>query len=378
MTASFLTQIIFELFQILFPCVSGCYSLALWLRKGNVDGDQIFDILFDSSYSKPESYQGQMSYPKVSISPRGTFVATLDMNGDFYVFRTDYKGLSLSSASFGEKLEPRDLLSDIVDFTWWSDQILTLAKRNGDLLMADLTSGLKVKDNNHAYHLPVLESPAELEGQIFLVDTTYKESPHSSTRGGKEYFPVTVQNTEYSFDHLDVSMLQWSLITFSERSVQEMYNMLISTKNYQAALEFADAHGLDRDEVLKSKWLNSDRGPNEVSNILSVIKDQAFILSECTEKFGSTEEAARALLEYGLLLTNQYVFSDSDDDSDAVWDFRMSRLELLQYRDRLETYVGINMGRYNPFRCCAYFQFLDVHLQILNFLLFSVWQSPAL
>lgn len=345
--ASFLTRIIFNLFAIPFPFVSGCYSLALWHKKSNIDGDHVFDILIDGSYSKPDGYQGHMSYPKLSISPRGTFVATLDMSGDLHVFRADFESLSLSSASFGEEQELRDFLSDIVDFTWWSDQILTLAKRNGGLLMVDVISGLKVKDNNHAYHIPVLERSAKLEGQIFLVDTTYKEGPNSSNSGEKEDFPVIVHNAEYSYDHFDVSRLLWSLLTFSERSVQEMYDMLISTKKYQVALEFADAHGLDKDVVLKSKWLNSDQGPNEVSNTLSAIKDRAFILSECIEKVGPTEEAAKALLEYGLLLTNQYVFSDSDDESDVIWDFRMSRLELLQYRDKLETYMGINMGRYN-------------------------------
>ncbi|KAK4790120.1 hypothetical protein SAY86_017424 [Trapa natans] len=326
---------------------SGCYSLALWHKKSNVDGDQIFDILFDSSYSKPDGYQGHMSYPKVSISPRGTFVATLDISGDLHIFRADLKSLSLSSVCFGEKLDMGDLLSGIVDFTWWSDQILTLAKRNGDLLMVDAIDGLKVKENNRSYHIPVLERSTELEGQIFLLDTTSKDRPNSSTSVEKEDLPIIAQNTEYSFDHFDVSRLLWSLSAFSERSVQEMYDMLISTKKYQVALEFADTHGLDKDIVLKSKWLNSDHGGNEVSNTLSVINDRAFVLTECIEKVGPTEEAAKALLEYGLLLTNQYVFSDPDDESDVIWDFRMSRLELLQYRDRLETFMGVNMGRFS-------------------------------
>ncbi|XP_031381223.1 MAG2-interacting protein 2 isoform X1 [Punica granatum] len=325
---------------------SGCYGLALWNRASNTDGDRVFDFQFDGSYSKPESYQGELSYPKVSISPRGTFVATLDMNGDLRIFRPEYNSLAISTVSFGE-LESRELLSGIVDFTWWSDQILTLAKRNGNLAMIHASSGLKVKDNNHAYHLPVLERFAELEGQVFLVDTKSGERIYSSTTGGKNDLPFILQNTEYSFDHFDVSRLHWSLMTFSERSLQEMYDILISTKKYQVALEFADAHGLDRDEVLKSQWLHSDQGSKEISNILSIIKDRAFILSECIEKVGSTEDAAKALLEYGLLLTSENAFSDSDGESDAFWDFCISRLKLLQYRDRLETYVGINMGRFS-------------------------------
>jgi hypothetical protein len=80
---------------------------------------------------------------------------------------------------------------------------------------------------------------------------------------------------------------------------------------------------------------------------LSKIKDHSFVISECVDKVGPTEDAVKALLSYGLHVTDQFCFSESKSDKGSqIWDFRIARLQLLQFRDRLETYMGINMGRY--------------------------------
>ncbi|OMO93554.1 Secretory pathway Sec39 [Corchorus olitorius] len=92
----------------------------------------------------------------------------------------------------------------------------------------------------------------------------------------------------------------------SERSVPEMYKILIGDSKYQAALKFADRYGLDRDEVLKSQWLGSGQGINDINAFLSKIKDLVFVLSQCVDKVGTTEEAVKALLAYGLQLTNRF------------------------------------------------------------------------
>ena len=139
----------------------------------------------------------------------------------------------------------------------------------------------------------------------------------------------------------------WRLISFTEKTIPEMYKILVENCQYQEALDFADSHGLDRDEVFKSRWLNSEKGPSDVSMILSKIKDKAFVLSECSDRIGPTEDSMKALLGHGLHLTNHYVFSESEDqESKHLWEFRMARLRLLQFSERLDTYLGISMGRY--------------------------------
>ncbi|CAD6230673.1 unnamed protein product [Miscanthus lutarioriparius] len=69
--------------------------------------------------------------------------------------------------------------------------------------------------------------------------------------------------------------------------------------------------------------------------------------SECVNKVGPTEAALRALLSFGLCITDRYKFSELDNSSKGpTWDSHIIRLRLLRHRDMLETFLGINMGRY--------------------------------
>lgn len=314
----------------------------------------MFTIQFEGFYSNPIGCGSQLAYPKVLISPQAKFVATLDVTGRLHVFKMDKECFSLSNFTCRERYESQvtnnlssgegEDLSDIVDFTWWSDHILTFAKRSGLVTMLDLLSGLKVQENGTVFSKPVLERIKLFQGNLFLLETLSSDERSNSdeTKDSHTMERITVD----SLDQIDISRLNWSLVSFYERSVVEMYNILLMNGKYQAALEFADRHGLDKDEVIKSQWLHSNQGANEISTYLSKVKDTHFVLSECVDKVGPTEDSVRASLVYGLQLTNQYGFSEPDNyECSQIWDFRLARLQLLQYSDRLETYLGINMGR---------------------------------
>lgn len=332
-----------------------------------MDLEHLFSIQFEGVYSKPKGYRGFLAYPKVLISPQAKFIATLDIMGCLHIFRLDKEFFSLSSFTSKERLGSqvtnnfsnggREVLSDILDFTWWSDHVLTIAKRTGILTMLDILDGSKLQENDPVYSMAVLERMQQFQGKLFILEciSSGKRENLSNDKGTDDSHCIK-QITDDKFVQFDISRLSWSLISFSERSIHEMYSILISNKNYQAALDFADCHGLDKDEVIKSQWLQSTRGINEISLFLSKIKDQGFILNECVDKVGPTEDAVKALFEIGLRLTNHYRFSEQEDyECSQIWDFRLARLQLLQFRDRLETYIGINMGRLDLFKNSLYF-----------------------
>jgi hypothetical protein len=313
--------------------------------------EPLFSIQFEGLYSK--SKDAILACPKVLISPLGKFVATLDISGCLHIFKMDKESRSLLIFAGEEKLGSQgtsnltngqnELLSDVVDFTWWSDHIMTIAKRGGTVTMLDIVTGLKFQEDDHLYSIIVLDRIQQFQGHIFVLDSKIP-SNHSRESGD-------VHNVEQIMggrsDQFDVSQLHWSLISLSKISVPEMYHILISSLKYQAALDFANRHGLDRDEVLKSQWLHSGQGKDDINMFLSKIKDHSFVISECVDKVGPTEDAVKALLSYGLHVTDQFCFSESNSDKGSqIWDFRIARLQLLQFRDRLETYMGINMGRY--------------------------------
>ncbi|XP_065861764.1 MAG2-interacting protein 2 isoform X2 [Euphorbia lathyris] len=338
----------------------GSCDLLLWRVSHNVDLEPLSSVQFEGLYYKPKNDAGQVAYPKVLMSPQGNFVATLDVAGYLHILQLDKVHSSLSSFSIGERLGSRtindlaninkELLSDNVDFSWWSDHIVTLVRRGGIMIMLNILTGSKIKENDSIFSMPILDRVRQLQGHLFLLESKSSEereissNPSEESRGSHHIEEII----EDASDQFDSSSLRWRLISISQRSISEMYNILISNHKYQEAFDFASRHGLDRDEVFKSQWLRSCQGINEINMFLSNIKDSGFVLTECINKVGPTEDAMRALLAYGLHETDQYRFSGLEDyQRSQIWDFRLARLQLLQFRDRLETYLGINMGRFS-------------------------------
>ncbi|WRX17057.1 Sec39 domain - like 1 [Theobroma cacao] len=336
---------------------SGSCYLSLWRKREDLVLEPLASTQFDGVYCEQKDYAGHLAYPKVLISAHGDYIAALDMNGCLHIFELDKESCSVTNFSFGGRANSQvtdkllngcsEILIDIVDFTWWSDHILTLAKRRGFVTMLDILSGLTLIEDEPVYSMPVLERVQQFKGYLFLLETLSSDDRFGLSNSNRRT-SHREQTSEDGSNQSDISRLRWSLISFSERSVPEMYKILIGNSKHQAALDFADRHGLDRDEVLKSQWLCSGQGINDINTFLSNIEDKVFVLSECVDKVGPTEEAVKALLAYGLQLTNQYKFSESNNqECGEIWDFRVARLQLLQFSDRLETFLGINMGRFS-------------------------------
>ncbi|XP_027903384.1 MAG2-interacting protein 2 isoform X2 [Vigna unguiculata] len=338
---------------------SGSSHLSLLRRNSSTELEQLFSLQFEGLYLKPKDYRGLLTYAKVLISPQASFVATLDLTGCLHIFKLDKEGLTLSRFVLGERdgsAMSGDLSNgvnkscvDFMDFTWWCDHILAIVNRSGVVMLIDILNGSTVPAEDHAYFLPVLERALKYKGCVFLLASqSLKEGGDASHDGSTEELHQTDWIITDRLNQFHLSRLFWHLVSFTEKSVPEMYSILINKKKYQAALDFADSHGLDKEKVLKSQWLNSSHGVNEIKNILSNIKDKNFVLSECVDRIGVTEDAVKALLDYGLRITDHHKFSVVDDDnSSKVWNLRLARLKILQFRDRLETYLGINMGRFS-------------------------------
>ncbi|XP_076915022.1 MAG2-interacting protein 2-like [Bidens hawaiensis] len=318
--------------------IIGPYNISLWKWSRQAGLQQVCSAEFEGLYTKTKGYTDQISSPKVQFSPLKQFVATLDLRGCLTIYKLNDED-SLSEVYFKEKNE----LNNTTDFTWWMDHIIVIANRSGKITMYDVNTGVKVLENGYQYSLPILERVPSSPGCIFILES--KSSVKSFEPSDLVlYEPVTVEK----YKQFDSGKLQWSLMSFSKRSAQELYDILITGQQFEDAAKLADHHGLDKDEVLKAQWLHSSQGKREINIFLSLIKDQDFVLSECVDRVGPTEDAVRALLAYGLQLTNSYMFSEVVDEKGSPnWDSRLARLKMLQFKDRLETFLGINMGRFS-------------------------------
>ncbi|CAN8252182.1 unnamed protein product [Cochlearia groenlandica] len=321
---------------------SGSSSISLWRKCQNSGLELMSTTKFEGVYC--ERKDSQLAYPKVLISPQGSHVASLDSNGCLHLFQLDKVELTLSccpSKDITDSLKPNNSLEslrNVVDFTWWSDRALTILKRSGNISIYDIRKCV-FQEEGTSYSMPVVERVGRFDGHIFILESSTQEEKSALAKVDRD--PSELHHTS------DRGML-WRLISFTEKTIPEMYKILVENCQYQEALSFADSHGLNRDEVFKSRWLDSDKELNDVNVILSKIKDEAFVLSECLDRIGPTEDSMKALLRRGLHLTNHYVFSESEDqESKQLWGYRLARLRLLLFNERLDTYLGISMGRYS-------------------------------
>jgi len=214
-----------------------------------------------------------------------------------------------------------------------------VVKEDGRISMYSIAENIVVSKDDPVLSTPLLEKAKAIAGYAFVLQSSRQ-----------------VNSVPGDHQHAEMEKIFWSLVSFSKVTVLEMYSVLIRENRQKEALDFAMQYNLDKDDVLKACWLHAAGDIHDIQSYLANIKDQAFVLSECVNKVAPTEVALKALFSFGLRITDRYNFSESDKSSEgSAWDCRIIRLRLLWYNDLLETFLGINMGRfsageYNKFR----------------------------
>ncbi|KAF8658210.1 hypothetical protein HU200_059430 [Digitaria exilis] len=329
------------------PC--GVYTRTYFLYLLHVDGNLELSLSFKSQqlegvFSPLKDKKTFVSSPKVRISPQGKHIATLDLTGSVNLFALDGDKHTFSLHTLGNGRH----LIDIKDISWWTDNVLMLVRTDGSISMYSVTENEVVSKDDPVLSTPLLEKAKATEGHAFVLQSSRYER---NTPANKQMDNDLEPNLPSGFgehQQTDMDKMFWSLISFSKVTVTEMYSVMIRENQFSEALDFASRYNLDKDEVLKARWLHSDGDTHEIDLYLAKIKDQVFVLSECVNKVGPTEAALRALLSFGLHITERYNFSWFCNSSEnSTWDSRIIRLRLLRHKDMLETFLGINMGRYS-------------------------------
>jgi len=213
--------------------------------------------------------------------------------------------------------------------------------------MYSITENDVVSKDDPVLSTPLLEKAKATEGHAFILQSSRYERNTPANKQMDSDLEPNLPSSSGEHQQTEMDKMFWSLISFSKVTVTEMYSVMIRESRFKEALDFASRYNLDKDEVLKARWLHSDGDTHEIDSYLAKIKDQAFVLSECVNKVGPTEASLRALLSFGLRITDHYKFSGLDNSSEgSTWDRLIIRLRLLRHRDMLETFLGINMGRY--------------------------------
>jgi hypothetical protein len=140
----------------------------------------------------------------------------------------------------------------------------------------------------------------------------------------------------------------WRLLSLQEYTVPELFEELLQDGKFNFALSLAATYDLEKEKVYKRRWLCSNYELEDIEENLPKIQDTKWLLGECLQKICPSMEAMNSLLQHGLhildLLLRHDSFKGTVQDS---WsrELCLKRIQILQYNDRLETYIGLSMGR---------------------------------
>ncbi|NWX96029.1 NBAS protein, partial [Nothoprocta ornata] len=185
------------------------------------------------------------------------------------------------------------------------------------------------------------------------------------------------------------------LVSLRSTTPEELYQRKIDNEEYEQALALAQTYGLDSDLVYQRQWRKSAVNVASIQDYLSKIRKRAWVLHECLERVPDNVEAAKELLQYGLKGTDlealvaigrgeddgrfilpgemdmeipyeEFLSADEEAETRKEKEYRKrqelllsvnfskltleqkelcrSRLKLLTYLDRLETYEEILGG----------------------------------
>lgn len=239
---------------------------------------------------------------------------------------------SVSELGFGSQFES---LSGIREACWWSEDALALMKEGGLFSIAYVPDLRMVSKFTVDFSCDKLLITHGIRRRIFVLESIQEELRESDEG---------IQTMEKS------KKSSWRLVSLQEHTVTELFKTLLEDAEFDFALFLAERYNLERESVYKGRWLRSDSGLEAVQEILPRIEDRIWVLKECLERICPSIEAMNGLLQHGLGLVDLCVGSGrlKHATQDAlVGRFCLTRLRLLQYSDRLETFLGLSMGRYN-------------------------------
>ncbi|XP_010124939.1 PREDICTED: neuroblastoma-amplified sequence-like, partial [Chlamydotis macqueenii] len=90
------------------------------------------------------------------------------------------------------------------------------------------------------------------------------------------------------------------LVSLRSTTPEELYQRKIDNEEYGEALSLAQAYGLDSDLVYQRQWRKSAVNVASIQDYLSKIKKRTWVLHECLERVPENVDAAKKLLQYGL------------------------------------------------------------------------------
>ena len=141
----------------------------------------------------------------------------------------------------------------------------------------------------------------------------------------------------------------WRLISINERTPLEMLHSHMDVEEWGVALTLARQHGLDTDEIYKTRWKRSRITIEGLTDWLSRVSDRAWVGVHCLIACADSYEIQRHVLVYGLKESDAQARRTSKNGGlDPEWNWWIKlRLALLGALDRADTVHEITGGGFS-------------------------------
>eukprot|EP00658_Telonema_sp_P-2_P020744 TRINITY_DN18220_c0_g2_i1.p1 TRINITY_DN18220_c0_g2~~TRINITY_DN18220_c0_g2_i1.p1 ORF type:complete len:987 (-),score=154.90 TRINITY_DN18220_c0_g2_i1:39-2999(-) len=264
----------------------------------------------------------------------------------------------------------------VVDFVWWSEQVVGLSGQDGQVSLHGIADLVNLSDATSAqqwsrccrldefgWSAQLKRLRVEGEGLVVL----------GCTRTRMRLRPIQLTDEPTRSRGLVASLSSWVSWALDRnrmadpQAIRCLYELHIVCKrtpteivfghmkkgDHQMALELCEVHGLDKDIVRKSQWETSDWDQHAISNYLDLVLDKQWVLTECLESIPETAAAQEALLRYGLGCTwmpwmDSAVEGEQFELTPLDHDMCLIRLELLSYLTRLSAHLKAKSSQYSP------------------------------
>uniref|UniRef100_A0A8C2TJ77 NBAS subunit of NRZ tethering complex n=1 Tax=Coturnix japonica TaxID=93934 RepID=A0A8C2TJ77_COTJA len=335
---------------------------------------------------------------KMSLSPDGTLLAAIHFSGKLTIWsipslrqqgewdQSDQPGYDEVNPDWKLSSEKRKKIKDkesyypLIDVNWWADSSVILARCSGALTVSSAKTlrNLLGKSCEWFESSPQVTSAHDggflsLECEIKLVpkrlrlesrpgdeDEGEDDSDSDDENSAKDRYFSYLKQGLYFVTEMErfapprkrprTITKNFRLVSLRSTTPEELYQRKIDNEEYEEALSLAQAYGLDSDLVYQRQWRKSAVNVASIQDYLSKIKKRAWVLHECLERVPENVDAAKKLLQYGLKGTDleALVAIGKGEDGGRLTleqkELCRSRLKLLTYLDRLETYEEILGG----------------------------------
>uniref|UniRef100_A0A4W6EJ65 NBAS subunit of NRZ tethering complex n=1 Tax=Lates calcarifer TaxID=8187 RepID=A0A4W6EJ65_LATCA len=291
---------------------------------------------------------------RMSLSPDGTLLAVIHFSGRLSLWdvpslkqratwsQDQQPGFEEINPEWKTSLERRKKIKDkeqyypLVDVSWWSDNVLILARCSGSVTVSSVRTLRNLLGKSCEWFEPSPRVTAahdggflSLECEVRLAQKRVRQESNLSGGAGEDeegddggdsdsdeessakarYFGYIKQGLYYVTEMERFApprkrprtvIKNYRLVSLRSTTPEELYQRKIDNEEYGEALSLAQAYNLDSDLVYQRQWRKSTVSIASIQDYLSKIRKRSWVLHECVERVPENVDAAKELLQYGL------------------------------------------------------------------------------